>query len=94
MHLEAETLRTESWHKSRGNRHRMGEYGECAPNRVKGSFSLPLPTTPHMRNRKGRFDLLPGRSRVVHVHPQVLDSNEPLFLHPVMCHATLRRGGL
>ena len=63
-------------------------------NRVAGGFSPPAPTTPCMRDRTGRFEMLPGRSRVMHVHPQVLDGNHALFFQPLIRHATLRCIGL
>ncbi|MCP4400816.1 MAG: hypothetical protein GY801_26380 [bacterium] len=55
------------WAKSEGSAKR--NWNMRTDNRVRGSFALPLPTTPCMRNRKGRFDMLPGRGLVVHVHP-------------------------
>ena len=63
-------------------------------NRVARGFSPPAPTTPRMRGRTGRFDMLSSRSRIVHVHPEVLDGNHALLLQPVIRHAKLRRVGL
>lgn len=42
-----------------------------------------------MRIRTGRFTALPGRSRVMDLHPQFFDRYETLFLQPLVGHTGL-----
>jgi hypothetical protein len=61
------------------------------PNRVRGGFSPPTPHHPACGSAPGGSTKLPGRSRVMDLHPHFFDRYESLILQPLGGHTVLRR---